>query len=222
MEKDYTVTRQMLPTETQRLEIDKKIAAANYLYALGAEYFNQTVAALATDPEFLCLFAQFDAQRGNPMQTGGNNPYLLDVYNWLQTAQLMEPTIYAWIKEAVVEHNIECLDDRIQRGLTHRLYKVVLFSLADRCTGSSTCEFNDANYIEWTSCLFSESYNKENDSLLVAGHEITLKPLMEGDFDLCNVPDNYSLTCRIIRRTRGVQRQYLAEFTAFSSPKFFM
>lgn len=40
MEKNCTVTRQILPTEPQRIEIDKQIASADYVFALGAEYFS--------------------------------------------------------------------------------------------------------------------------------------------------------------------------------------
>lgn len=219
MEKNCTVTRQLLPTEAQRLQIDKRIAAANYLFALGAERFSPAVETLTEDPEFIRLFNQVDDSAHGEEQIKAA-PDFFELVDRAVSAGLTKAGVTAWIAEAAEEHGFECLDNNIQNGLADRLYRALFFTVANRCTGTSTSryEYFDASWLDGMAWKLSDVCNTKTGSLLFAGQEIALKASEEGDVDLGKIPDGEAVNCKIIRRTRGQQRQYFVEFKASDPP----
>ena len=213
MEKNYTVTRQLLPTEAQRIQIDKRIAAANYLFALGAERFSPVVETLTGDPEFVRLFNQIDDSAHGEEQIEAA-PDFFELVDRTMAAGLTKADVAAWIAETAAEHGFECLDDHIQKGVANRLYRALFFTVANRCTGTATAryEYFDVSWLDWTAWKLSDVCNTEAGNLLFSGQEIVLKASEEGDADLEKIPDGEAVNCKIIRRTRGQQRQYFVEF----------
>lgn len=219
MGKDYIVTRQLLPTEAQRIQIDKRIAAANYLFALGAERFSPAVETLTEDPEFVRLFNQIDDSAHGEEQIKAAPNFFALVDRFIAVG-LSETGISAWIAESAAECGFECLDDHIQKGVANRLYRALFFTVANRCTGTATArhEYFDVSWLDWTVWKLGDVCNTEAGSLLFSDQEIVLKASEEGNADLEKIPDGEAVNCKIIRRTRGQQRQYFVEFKASDPP----